>query len=98
MVRPSGARGYRSHFERMGYASQLDQLETRRAAGASEDDLARAVPDEMLSALGYAGPAAGAAEAFKRLSVGLDVAIVRVLVARQGNVERVRATMRAALA
>jgi len=98
MVRPSGARGYRSHFERMGFASQLDQLEATRASGASDDDLARAVPDEMLSAFGYAGPAAGAAAALRKLSVGLDVAIVRVLVARQGDDEGVRATMRAALA
>jgi len=97
LVRPSGARGYRTHFERMGFASQLDRLEAKRAAGASEDELARAVPDEMLAGLGYAGPAAAAAAAFKKLSSGLDVAIVRVLVARQGNVEGVRATMRAAL-
>jgi alkanesulfonate monooxygenase SsuD/methylene tetrahydromethanopterin reductase-like flavin-dependent oxidoreductase (luciferase family) len=97
LVRPSGARGYRTHFERMGFAPQLDRLEARRAAGASEDELARDVPDEMLSALGYAGPATGAAAAFKKLSSGLDVAIVRVLVARPGNVEGVRATMRAAL-
>ena len=97
MVRPSGARGYRAHFERMGYASQLDQLEARRAAGASEDDLARAVPDDMLSAFGYAGRASGAAAAFSKLSEGLDVAIVRVLVARQGDDEGVRATMRAVL-
>jgi len=97
LVRPSGARGYRAHFERMGFAPQLDQLEAKRAAGASEDDLARAVPDEVLSAFGYAGPAAGAAAAFKRLGAGLDVAIVRVLVARPGNVEGVRATMRAAI-
>lgn len=96
--RPSGARGYRAHFERMGFAAQLDALEVTRAAGASDDDLARAVPDEMLSAFGYAGAASGAPAAFKRLSVGLDVAIVRVLVARVGNVEGVRATMRAALA
>ena len=97
LVRPSGARGYRAHFERMGYESQLDQLEAKRAAGASEDDLAHAVSDEMLSALGYAGPAAGAAAAFMTLSAGLDVAIVRVLAARPGDVEGVRATMRAAL-
>lgn len=97
LVRPSGARGYRSHFERMGFASQLDQLDAKRAAGASDDEVARAVPDGMLSAFGYAGPAAGAAAAFKKLSAGLDVAIVRVLVAHQGNVEGVRATMRAAL-
>ena len=98
LVRPSGARGYRAHFERMGYAPQLDQLEAKRAAGASEDDLAHAVPDEMLSAFGYAGAAAGAAAALRTLSAGLDVAIVRVLVARPGDVEGVRATMRAALA
>ncbi|HUG05076.1 MAG TPA: LLM class flavin-dependent oxidoreductase [Candidatus Limnocylindria bacterium] len=94
-VRPPGARGYRSHFERMGFTSQLDQLEVRRASGASDDDLARAVPDEMLSAFGYAGPASGAAAAFKRLSAGLDVGIVRVLVARHGDIEGVRAAMRA---
>ena len=98
MVRPSGARGYRAHFERMGFGHQLDELERKQAAGASEDELARAVPDEILTAIGYAGPASGAAAAFKTLSQGLDVAIVRVLVARQGDVEGVRATMRAALA
>jgi alkanesulfonate monooxygenase SsuD/methylene tetrahydromethanopterin reductase-like flavin-dependent oxidoreductase (luciferase family) len=95
--RPSGARGYRAHFERMGFRPQLDRLDARRAAGSSDDDLARVVPDEMLSAFGYAGPAAGAAAAFAKLSAGLDVAIVRVLVARHGDVEGVRATMRAAL-
>ena len=97
MVRPSGARGYRAHFERMGFGRQLDELERRQAAGASEDELARAVPDEILTALGYAGPASGAAAAFKKLSQGLDTAIVRVLVVRSGNVDGVRATMRAAL-
>jgi alkanesulfonate monooxygenase SsuD/methylene tetrahydromethanopterin reductase-like flavin-dependent oxidoreductase (luciferase family) len=97
MVRPSGARGYRAHFERMGFGPQLDELERRQAAGATEDELARAVPDDLLTALGYAGPASGAAAAFKRLSQGLDVAIVRVLVARQGDVDAVRAAMRAAL-
>lgn len=97
MVRPSGARGYRAHFERMGFGPQLDELERRQAAGASEDELARAVPDELLTALGYAGPASGAAAAFKTLSDGLDVAIVRVLVVRPGSVEGVRAAMRATL-
>lgn len=97
MVRPSGARGYRMHFERMGFASHLDKLEATRASGASDDDLARAVPDEMLTAFGYAGVASGAAAAFRKLSEGLDVAIVRVLVARPGDEEGVRATMRAAL-
>jgi alkanesulfonate monooxygenase SsuD/methylene tetrahydromethanopterin reductase-like flavin-dependent oxidoreductase (luciferase family) len=98
MVRPSGARGYRAHFERMGFGPQLEAIERKQAAGASEDELTRAVPEELLTALGYAGPASGAAAAFERLSRGLDVAIVRVLVARQGSVDGVRATMRAALA
>jgi alkanesulfonate monooxygenase SsuD/methylene tetrahydromethanopterin reductase-like flavin-dependent oxidoreductase (luciferase family) len=97
LVRPSGARGYRSHFERMGFGPELDELERKQAAGASEDELARAVPDELVTAVGYAGPASGAAAAFKTLSQGLDIAIVRVLVARQGDVAGVRATMRAAL-
>ncbi len=97
LVRPSGTRGYRSHFERMGFGPQLDELERKQAAGASEEELARAVPDELVTAVGYAGPASGAAAAFKSLSQGLDIAIVRVLVARQGNVEGMRATMRAAL-
>lgn len=95
--RPSGARGYRAHFERMGFGVQLDELERRRAAGATDDELARALPDEILDALGYAGPAAGAAAAFARLSEGLDVAIVRVLVVRAGSVDGVRAAMRAAI-
>jgi alkanesulfonate monooxygenase SsuD/methylene tetrahydromethanopterin reductase-like flavin-dependent oxidoreductase (luciferase family) len=98
MVRPSGARGYRAHFERMGFGPQLDELERKQAAGASEDELARAVPDEILTAIGYAGPASGAAAAFKKLSRGLDVAIVRVLVVRSGSVDGVRAVMRAAIA
>ena len=81
----------------MGFGRQLDELERRQAAGASEDELSRALPDELLTAVGYAGPASGAAAAFKRLSEGLDVAIVRVLVVRSGNVDAVRATMRAAI-
>jgi alkanesulfonate monooxygenase SsuD/methylene tetrahydromethanopterin reductase-like flavin-dependent oxidoreductase (luciferase family) len=97
-ARPSGSRGYPAHFERMGFARQLDQLEAKRASGASDDDLARSVPDEMLSAFGYAGTAEGAAAALRKLSEGLDVAIVRVLVARHGDDAAVRTTMRAALA
>lgn len=98
VVRPSGARGYRAHFERMGFADALDELEARQAKGAKEDELARSMPEAMLTAFGYAGPASGAAAAFRRMSEGLDVAIVRVLVARPGNVNGVRAAMRASVA
>jgi hypothetical protein len=34
--------------------------------------------------VGYFGPTAGAAEAFRRLAVGLDVALVRIVPARPG--------------
>jgi hypothetical protein len=47
-------------------------------------ELVAAVPDEMLNAVGYYGPAAGAPAAFARLSAGLDEAIVRVITARPG--------------
>jgi hypothetical protein len=36
--------------------------------------------------VGYYGPAAGAAAAFRRLAVGLDVALVRIVPARPGLV------------
>ena len=97
MPRPSGARGYRTHFERMGFGPQLDELERKRASGLSEDDLARAVPDVLITALGYAGPASGAAAAFRKLSEGLDIAIARVVAVRHGSIEGVRATMRAVI-
>ncbi len=53
--------GYRGLFADMGFGDVLLSLEERRAAGASMDDLVAAAPDEMLSAVGYFGPAAGAA-------------------------------------
>jgi hypothetical protein len=47
-------------------------------------ELVDAAPDEMLQAVGYYGPAAAAAAAFARLSVGLDEAIVRIVASRPG--------------
>ena len=76
--------GYRAHFERMGFADELAALDEMRAGGASNDEVAAAFPEEILSSVGYFGKAAGAAAAFKRLSKGLDTAIVRVVTARPG--------------
>jgi 5,10-methylenetetrahydromethanopterin reductase len=76
--------GYRGMFGRMGFDEQLSAMEIRRDRGASMPELIAAAPDEMLHAVGYYGPAAGAPTAFARLSAGLDEAIVRVITARPG--------------
>jgi alkanesulfonate monooxygenase SsuD/methylene tetrahydromethanopterin reductase-like flavin-dependent oxidoreductase (luciferase family) len=86
--------GYREHFGRMGFDEVLDELAGRRKAGASTDELVDAAPDELLTAVGYYGPADGAATAYAALSQGLDETVVRVLTARPG-LEPVVATMEA---
>ncbi len=40
------------------------------------------MPVDLARQVGYFGPAAGAAAAFRRLAEGLDVALVRVVPAR----------------
>lgn len=96
LARPGAAKeqGYRAHFARMGFDDALNDLEARRDAGASEDDLAEAFPGDLLRLVGYYGPATGAASAFRRLAEGLDLALVRVVPARPGP-EAVRAVIRA---
>jgi alkanesulfonate monooxygenase SsuD/methylene tetrahydromethanopterin reductase-like flavin-dependent oxidoreductase (luciferase family) len=86
--------GYRAHFGRMGYDDDLKRIEAGRANGMPEEEVVDAFPPEMLLGVGYYGHASGAAEAFRRLSVGLDIAVVRVVAGRPG-VESVRAVMRA---
>ena len=86
--------GYRAHFERMGFTDELAQLDEMRKNGASSDEVADAFPPEILLSVGYFGKADGAASAFKRLSEGLDTAIVRVVAARRG-VDSTLAVMRA---
>lgn len=77
-------RGYRGHFARMGFDQALRELEERWARGASDAELVEAFPTDLLQRVGYFGPATGAAEAFRRLADGLDVAIVRVVAVRPG--------------
>ena len=86
--------GYRGLFGQMGFDAELTELEGRRDRGAGLPELVAAAPDEMLHAVGYYGPAAGAPAAFARLSAGLDETIVRVVTARPG-LDRVRAAMTA---
>ena len=76
--------GYRGLFAKMGFDAVLVDLEARADSGASMGELVDTAPDELLSAVGYFGPASGAASAFARLSAGLDEAIVRIITARPG--------------
>ena len=64
--RGSKAYGYRAHFTRMGFDEVLSDLEARRDAGATADELADACPDHLLSATSYLPPA------LRRLATGLD--------------------------
>jgi alkanesulfonate monooxygenase SsuD/methylene tetrahydromethanopterin reductase-like flavin-dependent oxidoreductase (luciferase family) len=86
--------GYRAHFERMGYAAELARIDEMRAKDAPAEDVIDAFPDGLVRAVGYYGKAAGAREAFARLSRGLDTAIVRVVAARPG-IAATRAVMEA---
>jgi alkanesulfonate monooxygenase SsuD/methylene tetrahydromethanopterin reductase-like flavin-dependent oxidoreductase (luciferase family) len=76
--------GYRGLFAEMGFGEVLAELEDRRTGGASLDALVGATPDAMLSAVGYFGPASGAAPAYARLTAGLDETMVRIITARPG--------------
>jgi hypothetical protein len=49
----------------------------------------------MLRAVGYFGPASGAASAYAKLAAGLDETIVRIITARKGTAEPVIETMEA---
>jgi alkanesulfonate monooxygenase SsuD/methylene tetrahydromethanopterin reductase-like flavin-dependent oxidoreductase (luciferase family) len=83
-------KGYRAHFTRMGFGEVLTDLESRRERGASEDELARIFPDEMLRRVGYWGKPAGARHAFLKLAEGLDIAVVRLVPARRNDLAAAR--------
>jgi hypothetical protein len=76
--------GYRGLFAQMGFDAELTELEQRRDRGEAMAKLIDAAPEDMLRAVGYYGPAAGAPAAFARLSAGLDEAIVRIVTVRPG--------------
>lgn len=88
------AQSYRAHFERMGFTQELAHIDTLRARNAPQDEVVDAFPEALLKNVGYYGPAAGAAAAFRKLSEGLDTSIVRVVAARPG-VDSTMAVLRA---
>lgn len=88
------ARSYRANFERMGFAGDLARIDDMRRRNAPQEEIIDAIPAAMCLAVGYFGKAAGAAEHFRKLAQGLDLAIVRVVAARPG-VDSTRAVMKA---
>ena len=95
LVRPSGASGYRKHFARMGFDDEVTHLEQLKRNGASDAEVARAMPERLLTASGYAGRGDGAKEWFARMSRGLDIAVVRLLTPRPGDMRPVKAAIEA---
>ena len=78
-----GAGAYRRHFERMGFTDELRRLEAQGSEAS----------DEFLAASGAAGAPGQVRPQFERLARNLDLAIVRVLVTRQGDAESARLTL-----
>ena len=78
----------------MGFADLLSKLDEMRNKGVDEDRIIDAVPPEMALRVGYFGKPSGAAQAFRKLSEGLDTTVARVVVTRPG-VGSVTATMEA---
>jgi alkanesulfonate monooxygenase SsuD/methylene tetrahydromethanopterin reductase-like flavin-dependent oxidoreductase (luciferase family) len=89
MARPGQPkdRGYRAHFGRMGFEDVLSDLEQRRDAGAPMADLVDLIPPDLLLRVGYFGKPAGAAAALRKLSTGLDEAMVRLISVRRGDLD-----------
>jgi alkanesulfonate monooxygenase SsuD/methylene tetrahydromethanopterin reductase-like flavin-dependent oxidoreductase (luciferase family) len=75
-------RPFRKNFERMGFGPELSRIDRMQEDGADRDLLIESFPERMLEALGYFGPAAGAAEAVRRQAAGADIAVVRIVAAR----------------
>ena len=96
MDRPGGdkTKAYRAHFARMGFDEVLTELEALREHGVDLDALAARLPDELLARVGWWGPPEDAAAGFEALTAGLDTAVVRVVAAKNNDVECVRLAMR----
>jgi alkanesulfonate monooxygenase SsuD/methylene tetrahydromethanopterin reductase-like flavin-dependent oxidoreductase (luciferase family) len=97
MARPGAPkdRGYRAHFARMGFDEVLSELEARRDSGTPIAELVDSVPKDLLLEVGYFGRPSGAGEAMKRLSRGLDEAMVRLITVRSGDLEACLTAVRA---
>jgi alkanesulfonate monooxygenase SsuD/methylene tetrahydromethanopterin reductase-like flavin-dependent oxidoreductase (luciferase family) len=77
-------RSYRAHFERMGFADDLRRIDDLRRENAPVEEQVEAFPKEMCLAVGYFGKPEGAAEHFRKLAQGLDIALVRIVASKPG--------------
>jgi alkanesulfonate monooxygenase SsuD/methylene tetrahydromethanopterin reductase-like flavin-dependent oxidoreductase (luciferase family) len=74
---------YRKHFERKGFAGELNELNELEAGQ-------RTPSDALLAASGAYGRPGDVRAQFEGLAAGLDLAIVRVLVTKPGDAESAR--------
>jgi alkanesulfonate monooxygenase SsuD/methylene tetrahydromethanopterin reductase-like flavin-dependent oxidoreductase (luciferase family) len=70
-------RGYRAHIRRLGFGDLFDELAHAVERGAAREDLAHRVPSELIDAIAYGGPAAGARDAVRRVAGAADLVLVR---------------------
>ena len=77
-------RPFRANFERMGFGPELGEIARLRKEDRSRSQIIEAFPGRMLRALGYFGPAGGAADAVQRHVGAADIAVVRIVPARPG--------------
>lgn len=87
-------RSYRAHFERMGFADDLRRIDDLRRNNAPIEEQIDAFPREMCLAVGYFGKPEGAAEHFRKLAEGLDIALVRIVASKPG-IDAARAVINA---
>ena len=71
---------YRKHFERMGFAGELSEIEARHMPPS----------DTLLTTSGASGKPGEVRAQFQGLAAGLDLAIVRVLVTTPGDADSAR--------
>jgi hypothetical protein len=68
----------------MGFGPELGEIDRLRKQDLSRSQIIEAFPERMLRALGYFGPAGGAADAVQRHVGAADIAVVRIVSARPG--------------
>jgi hypothetical protein len=84
--------GYRAHYLNQGFAEEVAEVDAQRARGLSELEQIDQYPELLVR--GYYGRAAGAVDAFRRLSAGLDLATLNLGTARPFDIDTTKDLMR----